>query len=123
MRIFARRKSQRRRRSVFIAVLLAACGEEPFAVNGSPGRSLTVAVGQELDIILRTVGPGQYGSPPTISSSTIRFLDMTFVSPVPAGPTQLSRFKAEAAGQAIISFQHSESGTLVIDTVEVRATR
>ena len=108
-------------RSVFVAVLLAACGDEPFAVNGLPSRSLFVDVGQELDITLGTAGPGQYDSLPTISSSAIRFLDMTFVGPfVPAGPRQRFRFKAEAAGRAIISFQHSERSPSVTDTVEVR---
>jgi len=82
---------------------------------------LRVALGQELDITLQTIGPGRYDSLPAISSPAIRFLDMSFVGPaVPAGPTQLFRFKAEARGQAVVSFYQSTVGyPIVIDTVEV----
>ena len=61
---------------MFTVLLLAACGNEPFAANGIPSRTLSVRVGQELDLTLQTIGPGQYESPPTISSPSIRFLDV-----------------------------------------------
>ncbi len=106
---------------LFTIPLLAACGTEPLAVSGSPNRTLFVALGQELDLTLQTVGPGEYQSPPTVSSPSIRFLDVAFVGPaVPAGPTQRFRFQAEAPGEAIILFQHSGSNPPVSDTVEVR---
>ena len=105
---------------VVTALLLAACGLEPLAVNGSPSRTLSLVVGQELDLTLQTIGPGEYESPPTLSSPSIRFLDVAFVTPtVPAGPTQRFRFKAEAPGQTIILFLHSGSNPAVSDTVEV----
>ena len=100
-------------------LLLVACSE-PLSLDGIPSRTFSVRVGQELDLTLQTVGPGTYQSPPTISSSSLRFLDMTFVGPpVPAGPTQRYRFKAEAPGHAVILFQHSGNNLAVSDTVEV----
>jgi hypothetical protein len=80
-----------------------------------------VSVGEELSITLQTIGPGEYQSPPAVSSSAVRFLDVAYVSPsVPAGPTQRFRFKAEAPGHAIVTFRHSGSTPMVSDTVEVR---
>jgi hypothetical protein len=100
--------------------LLAACGPEPLAVHGAPDRTLDVAVGQELDVTLQTVGPGEYESPPSISSHALQYLSVVLVSPyVPAGPTQQFRFKAEAPGQAIVVFQHSGNNPTISDTVNV----
>jgi len=64
-----------------------------------------VPVGDEVDITLQTIGPGEYATP-QLSSPAVRFLGMTYVSPaLPAGPTQLFRFQAEAPGQTSISIQ------------------
>src|SRR2546425_9818306 len=41
------------------------------------GQTLRVAVGEELDLTLQTVGPGEYQSPPRVSSSSLQFLDAT----------------------------------------------
>ena len=100
--------------------LLAACAPEPVAVRGSQGQTLSLPVGQELDVTLQTVGPGEYESPPLVSSSALRFLNVGLISPyVPAGPTQQFRFKGEAPGQAIVVFQHSGNNPAVSDTVNV----
>ena len=101
--------------------LLGACGLEPLSVSGSPSRTLSVAVGQELNVALQTIGPGEYEVPPAISSPSLRFIDVALVTPhVPAGPTQRFRFRAESRGQAIILFRHSGNNSAVSDTVEVR---
>ena len=104
-----------------LVAALAACGAGgTIAPAGTPGAatgtkiSLTVAengktiqvpVGDEVDITLQTIGPGQYANP-TVSSPAVRFLGVSLVGPaIPAGPTQLFRFQAAAAGQAIIAIQ------------------
>ena len=74
--------------------------------NSDSGRSVAAAVGDEIDVTLQTIGPGQYGIP-TLSSKSVRFLGVSLTgSPNPGGPRQLLRFKATAAGRAKISIAH-----------------
>ena len=104
-----------------LAVLsLLGCGAGPFEVAFEPSHSLSISAGRELDVTLGTVGPGEYASPPTISSSAIQFLDVEEVGPaVPAGPRQRFRFRAVAAGDAVITFHHTAGGSTIEDTVHV----
>jgi hypothetical protein len=74
--------------------------------NADNGRSLSVLVGDEIDITLQTIGPGSYGTP-VISSGSIRFLGESSPGPQnPGGPRQLYRFEAVAAGRAEITISH-----------------
>ena len=102
----------------------AACGgENPVSVSemGSTSRSLSVPAGSQFSVTLQTIGPGEYGSPPTVSSGAVHFLDVSSVSPyVPAGPTQRFRFAATTRGKAVIVFQHTGNDRTVEDTVDVR---
>lgn len=101
--------------------LLAGCVTEPLVVEGSESQVLSIVVGQELHVTLQTIGPGEYESPPSVSSSSLRFVSVALVSPhVPAGPTQQFRFMGEAPGQAIVVFRHSGNNPTVTDTVYVR---
>lgn len=106
--------------------LVAACGaDEVVAASGAEGQPIEVSVGQELRITLGTVGPGRYASPPTLSSSALRFLDVADVGPnVPSGVTQQFRFKAVGKGRTIVVFQHTggieRPERAVVDTVDVR---
>jgi len=102
--------------------LLAACSSDRLvSTYGSPNRTLTVAVGQQLDVTLQTVGPGEYATPPTVSSAALSFLGDSLVGPpIPAGPTQLFRFRAEQAGRAVLTFRHTGNDPTVVDTVLVR---
>jgi len=107
--------------SLAAAALVAGCGTEPLAIKGSESQLLSIVVGQELHVTLQTIGPGEYESPPFVSSPSLRFLSVALVSPhVPAGPTQQFRFMGEAPGQAIVVFQHSGDNPTVTDTVYVR---
>jgi hypothetical protein len=107
--------------AMILALLLAACSAEPLSQNGEPGRTLSVRAGQKLDLELQTIGPGEYASPPAVSSPAIQFLGVALVSPaVPAGPTQRFSFQAMAPGTAIIVFHHSGQNPTVEDTVSVR---
>lgn len=103
------------------ALLLTACGAEPLAQDGAPGKTLSAVVGQNLDLKLQTIGPGEYASPPAISSPAVRFLGVSLIGPaVPAGVTQRFSFQAVAPGSAIILFHHTGQNPMVEDTVEVR---
>jgi hypothetical protein len=91
------------------------------SITDTTSRTITVALGQPLEITLQSVGPGQYLSPPGISSGVVRFVDMTIVGPpVPAGPKQRFRFETTARGMAVISFRHSGIRPSIDDTVVVR---
>jgi hypothetical protein len=108
-----------------LAILTAAAcgGKTPVSVSeiGSTSQSLSVPAGSEFSVTLQTIGPGEYGSPPTVSSGAVHFLDVSSVSPyVPAGPTQRFRFDATTRGKAVIVFQHTGSSRTVEDTVDVR---
>ena len=104
-----------------LVLIVVACGTDPLDVRGSTGRTIHMVVGQELDVTLQTIGPGEYESPPAISTSSLRFLNAALVAPyVPAGPTQQFRFRGVSRGQAIITFVHSGTNPTVTDTVEVR---
>jgi hypothetical protein len=101
-----------------------ACGgKNPVSVSiiGSTSQSLTVPAGTQFSVTLQTIGPGEYGSPPTVSSDAVHFLDVSQAIPVvPAGPTQRFRFDATTRGKAIIVFQHTGNNRTVEDTVDVR---
>ena len=106
-------------------ILLIACRENPMAARVSiaskTNQTISLRVGEELTVTLQGIGPGEYLSPPAVSSPAVRFLDVTqarFV--VPAGPTEVFRFEAMARGQAIIVFRYSASNPTVEDTVVVR---
>ena len=106
---------------ISLLALLGACSSEPLAVRSGGSQTLSVAIGQELDLKVQTVGPGEYQSPPSISSPALRFLNVTLVGPyLPAGPTQLFRFKADAAGRVIVILLHSGNDPTITDTVIIR---
>ena len=110
--------------SIIASVLLAACGgDNPVAISitGSTSRTFTVPSGSQFSVTLQTIGPGEYSSPPAMSSSAVQFRDMADVCPcVPAGPTQRFRFLAAGPGSAIVTFTHTDRNPMVEDTVLVR---
>ena len=106
-------------RATLVAILLAGCAGSPVEIHGSQGQALSLAVGQDLAVTLGNVGPGEYGAP-SMSSGVLHYLGVSIVGPnLPSGPTQQFRFRAVAAGRAILSFKSSGSGPLVVDTVNV----
>jgi hypothetical protein len=76
--------------------------------NADHGRSIAVLVGDEIEITLQTIGPGEYGTPVVSSGSgSIRFLGEGSPGPQnPGGVRQLFRFEAVAPGGAEISIPH-----------------
>jgi len=109
---------------ILTILIASACGERnpvSVSIKGSTNQTLTVPAGTQFTVTLQTIGPGEYGSPPTVSSGAVDFLDVSLVSPyVPAGPTQRFRFDATTRGKGIIVFQHTGNNPTVEDTVDVR---
>jgi hypothetical protein len=86
------------------------------------GETLRIAVGEELELTFQTrpSDPGEYESPPSISSSSLQFLDVTAFRPLPqAGLAQRFRFKGAIPGRAIVVFHHSGKSPVIRDTVNV----
>jgi hypothetical protein len=74
--------------------------------NTNTGQHVAAAVGQPIQITLQTIGPGEYDSP-QISSPAIRFESVGFAKePIPAGPTQIYRFRAVSEGEAQVKIPH-----------------
>jgi hypothetical protein len=89
------------------ASLLAGCSPGPVELDGgNSGQAVTATVGQEIRVTLGTIGPGNYGDP-QISSSAVRFLNMTYPKEQnPGGPTQVFQFEAVSPGRADIRIPH-----------------
>ena len=88
---------------------------------GERDRRVTARVGERIEVTLQTVGPGEYASPPAISSPSVAFLDVGYCgAAVPAGPTQCFHFRAVAPGRALLTFTHTGNNPPVQDTVNVR---
>jgi hypothetical protein len=110
--------------SIIVIAFVAACGSDNpvgISITGSTSRTFTVPAGFQFSVTLQTIGPGEYSSPPAVSSSAVQFRDMSQVIPVvPAGPTQRFRFLATGPGSAIVRFTHTDRNPIVEDTVLVR---
>ena len=110
-----------------LLVSLTACewgfvtGTETDRIVGSDPQSVTLSLGEELIVQLRTVGPGEYASPPGISTRSVQFLGVEYAGvQVPAGPTQEFHFRGVARGTAVLHFTHTYSDREVEHTVTVR---
>ncbi|HEX9129199.1 MAG TPA: hypothetical protein VF850_08565 [Gemmatimonadaceae bacterium] len=110
--------------SIIVIAFVVACGSDNpvgISITGDTSRTFTVPAGFEFSVTLQTIGPGEYSSPPDLSSSAVQFRDMAGVCPcVPAGPTQRFRFLAVAPGTTIVRFTHTDRNPTVEDAVLVR---
>ncbi len=106
-----------------LAACLAACTPDALlvSVTGNKNQTITTQVGFEVDITVQSVGPGSFTSPPSISTPNVSFLGDSPVTPgVPAGVTQMFRFRAESGGTAIIDIVNPSMPLTVEDTVVVQ---
>jgi len=105
-----------------LVLALANCGQAPLEANGYPSHSLSIKSGRELELTLQTIGPGEYASPPVVSSPAVRFLEVALVTPaVPGGPTQRFTITAVSPGVAVVVFHHTvQTSTTVEDTINVQ---
>jgi hypothetical protein len=100
---------------------LAGCGGDSVGPSVVPDELIDTRVGAQVRMKLQSIGPGEYASPPAVSSSAVQFLDVRLVAPhVPAGVTQEFRFRAVKAGMAVIRFRQTVSGSTVETMVRVR---
>jgi hypothetical protein len=98
-----------------------ACGTDEETLVDPGKGSTAMSRGTTFSVVLQTIGPGEYASPPAISSDAVRFIGVSEDGPsVPAGPTQTFRFVAANAGQAVIVFQNTGFSRTVTDTIVVR---
>ena len=89
--------------------------------SGDNGRLLSVGVGDEIEVTLQTIGPGQYDEHPGVSAPAVVFAKVSMpFPPNPGGPRQLFQFTAAAAGQAAISISHTFQNLRFEITVDVR---
>jgi hypothetical protein len=109
-------------RAIMLAPLvLAGCRASSVLSLRGNDQSFSVPSGVEFTITMQTIGPGEYDSPPAISSPIVAFVDVgPAATNVPAGPTQVFRFRAVGVGQALVAFHNAASGKVVTDTVVVR---
>lgn len=82
------------------------------------GQHLAASVGQQIEITLRTIGPGQYGTP-QVSSPSIRFENVAWPGQIPAGPTQIFIFDAAAEGEAQVHIPHTVQNVSFTVTIQV----
>jgi hypothetical protein len=88
---------------------LVACGADAGGPSGEPDRTLFARAGEDVELKLQTIGPGKYLTPPAVLSTVVRFVDVREAGVVvPAGETQIFRFRAVRPGTAFIAFRHSE---------------
>lgn len=97
----------------------------PVAVQTNRDTSIVAGVGQEVDITLGTVGPGQFNDP-SVASGPVQFLGSAVVPPyTPAGPRQQFRFTTTQTGRTVVVFHHVDGDGPaaphdVTDTIIVR---
>jgi hypothetical protein len=85
------------------------------------GGTVSVQLGEELDVTLTSIGPSSYGDP-VVSSSSVTYLSVSVIPPyTPGGPTKLFKFQAAAVGQATITIPrvNDPTGTLPAFTLTV----
>ncbi|HUR96398.1 MAG TPA: hypothetical protein VMY76_17600 [Gemmatimonadales bacterium] len=116
----SRPSSGSRLRSLIVLLVAAGCGQGALEANGTPSRTVVLDAGRAFDLTLQTSGPGEYASPPLVSSGAVVFREVELVGPpVPAGPRQRFRFAAVAPGVAVLVFHHTGMMPTVEDTIEV----
>jgi len=110
--------------AALLVVAVVACRADSVLGLDDHSQTRSASVGQEVDVTLGNVGPGEYESPPVMSSNAVTFLSVDVIPPyTPAGPTQRFRFKAVTAGTAVVTFRRTLSGavmSIVEDTIQVR---
>lgn len=91
-------------------------------LNGADnGKHISAKAGQKIVVMLQTVGPGQYDEP-KVSSAAVRFEGSYFTKmQIPAGPRQVYRFVAAAAGEATVEIPHSWQQPKFCITIKVAA--
>jgi hypothetical protein len=111
---------------LLVTLLASACGVDRIvSVPPDAGnRTIVAAMGEEIDVTLRNVGPALYASPPQVSSSAVTFQSVEIVPPyTPAGPTQRFHLRAIRVGEAVVQFRRMLGDSVIAiveDTIQVQ---
>jgi len=109
----------------FLLLLILACsGPTDLSITvelnrEDSGKTVEVRLGQDIEVMLQTVGPGRYGTP-SVSSQALRLVDVVDGNPVPAGPTQIFQFATEGTGSVAVMIPHSADNPSFIVSIVVR---
>jgi hypothetical protein len=92
----------------------------PIVLSASDdASSITCSIGRKLDIVLQTIGPGEYQDP-SLSSDAVEFLNQTLGPVNPAGPEQTFHFTCVKPGSADIRILHSSGNRTFRLAVQVQ---
>jgi len=84
------------------------------------GTEVPAPVGVTIELLLQTIGPGDYGTP-EISSDAVQFVEVVYPElQNPGGPRQLFRFLTASVGTAEIHLPHSGNAMEFVFTVVVQ---
>jgi hypothetical protein len=102
----------------------ANTGQRVLFVSGADsGRRLTATVGQQIEVTLATIGPGQFGLP-VVSSPAVHFENVALRLPAnPGGPTQTYIFRAANPGEAALEIRHTDQERNFTLVIQVRGTQ
>jgi hypothetical protein len=92
----------------------------PLVLSSADGdRTISAVIGQDIELTLGTIGPGNYGDP-ELSSDSVRFDGMEYpATQNPGGPTQIFHFHTVATGTTTITIPHIQNPTPFIVTIDV----
>ena len=93
----------------------------PRVEYASPSRTILVAVGDDLRLTVRTVGPGDFDTAPAVTGDAVLFTQSKLSDvQVPAGPTRDYYFQVPHRGTAIVRFENTASSVVIVDTLVVQ---
>ena len=101
-------------------VFPTSAGQQALSLNfRDNGQRVAATVGQQIEIILGTIGPGHYGDP-QVSSSAIRYENVALAwPPTPGGPTQIYVLEAVVEGEARVEIRHTYSKRVFAVRIQV----
>ena len=112
---------------ILVALIGVACGADRIVSIdvGTGSHRVTAGIGDLVDIRLWGGAVGLYSSPPTISTPSVVFVDVSVQSSAngatnPGGPTQHFRFRAESRGVAVVTFTPLQEAPVISDTIVVQ---
>ena len=71
--------------------------------NGDNGRVLSVALDDEIDVTLQTIGPGQYDEHPSVSSPAVAFSKVSILMATYGSPSSVPTASSQTADLRSVS--------------------
>jgi hypothetical protein len=115
---------------VCVFMCFVSCNSNPTNTNSTTtehhltisnnSQTVLMGIGDTIDLILQTIGPGSYETP-VITGNTIKFIYDSTLSPAnPGGPTQKYGFVGINTGNSSVSISHSNSNSIFAITCKVQ---